>query len=161
MSSTDQKADYTQKLPNRVTQVNDVQDDIEDLYEWIGDGENVVGCSIVFLKKYGEISSQFKLLRSDFCLIVATSQKKLLNDCGVRTLCVDRVPWNRDDELSITALFAVDTYGLEHTVAFMVTDRSDTYIYEVFFTKLRKYLEDVEPEVLLTPISQGVGMAYR
>lgn len=144
--------------PNKPTEI---QEEIEDLCEWLQDEDNIIGCTILFQKKYGEASAQFKLLRSDFCLIVATNKRRLLHEHGVRTLCLDRIPWNRSDDLSITALFVVDTCGFEHTVAFMLSDRSDAYIYEVFFTKLRKYLEEAQPEVVLTPVSQSVFSAFR
>lgn len=146
---------------HRIVQANAIHDDAEDLYEWIQDEDNIVGCSALFLKKYGDLTSQFKLLRSDFCVIVATNKRKLLNERGVRTLCVDKIPWHRSEEISITVLFVVDSFGLEHTVAFMFSDRTDTYIYEVFFAKLKKYLEDTQPEMMLTPVSQGIFNAFK
>lgn len=142
-------------------QICDTQDDITDLYEWLQDEDNLSGCSVLFLKKYGEINSQFKLLRSDFCVIVATNKRKVLMERGLRTLCVDTIPWSRSDEFSITVLFAMDNEGMENTIGFMFSDRSDAYIYEVFFTKLKKYFDGAQPEMLLTPVSQGVFTAFK
>lgn len=142
-------------------ETNEAHDDADDLYEWLQDDENILGCTVLFSKKFGESNSQFKLLRSDFCVIVATNKRKILRERGLRSLCVDKIPWHRSDQLSITVLFVVDNFGVEHTVAFMFSDRNDAYIYEVFFTKLKKYLEDTQPEMLLTPVSQGIPIAFK
>lgn len=143
------------------TELNKIQDDADDLHEWLQDDENITGCTVVFSKKYGEINAQFKLLRSDFCIIVATSERNLLKELSLRTLCVDKIPWYRSDELSITVLFVVDNFGVEHTVAFMFSDRNDAYIYELFFTRLKKYLEYAQPDMLLTPINQNIFNAFK
>lgn len=142
-------------------EANETQDDADDLYEWLQDDDNILDCTVLFSKKYDETATQFKLLRSDFCIIVATNKRKLLRERGLRSLCVDKIPWYRSDELSITVLFVVDNYGVEHTVAFMFSDRNDAYIYEVFFTKLKRYLEDAQPEILLTPVSPGIPIAFK
>lgn len=149
------------KVSRKIAEANDLEEDIEDLYEWIQDEDNTTGCAVLFLKNHGELNSQFKLLRSDFCLIVATNNRKFLSERGIRTLCVDQIPWQKSDELCITVLFVVDSFGVEHTVAFMLSDRNDAYIYEVLFTKLKKYLDDAEPEMMLTPISQSVFNAFK
>lgn len=140
---------------------SEIQEDADDLYEWLQDEDNIQGCTVLFTKKYGELNNQYKLLRSDFCVIIATNKKKLLKERGLRTLCLDKIPWHKKDDLSITVLFVVDNFGVEHTMAFMFSDRHDAYIYEVFFTKLKKYFEDAEPEILLTPVSHSVLNAFK
>lgn len=144
---------------------NELEEDVDDIFEWLQDEDNIRGCNVLFSKNYGDLNPEFKLLRSDFCTIVGTDKGNLLKERGLRTLCADKIPWKRSDELPITVLFAVDNFGVEHTVAFMLTDRHDSYIFEVFFTKLKRYLvagdKDSHPEILLTPVSQGVSTAFK
>lgn len=159
-SGPNKKDAQQRKVGPLVIEVNK-DDELEDLYDWIEECEQSGNCNVLLLKKYEEQCSQFKLLRSDFCVIIASTKQNVLHERGVRTLCVDHISCSSEYDFEATILFAIDNFGMQYTLAFMISDRSDTYVYEVFFTKLKKYLENLKPEVFISYVNEATFNAFK
>ncbi|KAJ8909799.1 hypothetical protein NQ315_015319 [Exocentrus adspersus] len=105
---------------------------------WIKQCEQEENNPILFYKKQGVEDNVYGLLAVDFCLVIMTDfQKNMFKKFGDNIVAVDGTHGLNNYNFELTSVLVVDEFGEGIPVAFMFTNRKDTYIYELFFNAIK------------------------
>lgn len=75
----------------------------------------------------------YGLMVVDFCLVIMTDiQKSMFKQFGDNIIAVDGTHGLNNYDFELTSILVVDEFGEGIPVAFMFTNRKDTYIYQFF-----------------------------
>jgi len=106
--------------------------------------EEQKACINNYVLYYKPQGSEDDLLKNeDFCLILMNrSQLLMLKKFGSNIISIDSTHGLNPYDFELTTLMVVDEYGEGFPVALMFSNRKDTLINEVFFSKIKTELND-------------------
>lgn len=111
------------------------EDDCVDL--WVGEQKKSSHNSVLFYKKPGEEMEQFKT--EDCCVIIMNAaQKIVLQNYGSNIIAIDSVHDLKPYYFYLTTLIVLDSHNEGFPAACMFSNRQDTYIFEIFFSMIKK-----------------------
>ena len=96
---------------------------------------------VLYYKPQGREDDLLK--NEDFCLILMNrSQLLMLKKFGSNIISIDSTHGLNQYDFELTTLMIVDEYGEGLLVAVMFSNRKNTFINEVFFSKIKNELDD-------------------
>lgn len=108
---------------------------------------------MLFYKKQGVEDGSYSLQVDDFCLVLMTGfQKSMLDKFGSNIIAVDGTHGLNNYDFELTTVLVVDEFGEGLPVAFMFSNRKDTYIYEVFFSVINLAVGIITAKTFMTDI---------
>ncbi|XP_045464203.1 uncharacterized protein LOC123673658 [Harmonia axyridis] len=120
---------------------------------WVKQSEHDECNPVLFYKKQGVADGVYSLRVSDFCLVIMTSfQKNMLEKFGTNIIALDGTHGLNNYDFELTTILVVDEFGEGILVAFMFTNRKDTYIYEVFFSVIKLAVGVIVTKTFMTDI---------
>ncbi|KAJ8910558.1 hypothetical protein NQ315_008943 [Exocentrus adspersus] len=120
---------------------------------WIKQCEQEENNPILFYKKQGVEDNVYGLLAVDFCLVIMTDfQKNMFKKFGDNIVAVDGTHGLNNYNFELTSVLVVDEFGEGIPVAFMFTNRKDTYIYELFFNAIKLSIGILSAKTFMTDI---------
>lgn len=138
------------------------KEDVFSVDIWIKEVENEENNPVIFYKKQNEISDDNNLLlESDFCLILMNNlQAKMLQKFGSNIVCIDNTHGLNMYDFELTTLMILDEFGEGFPVATMFSNRKDTFINELFFTKIRSKVGIINSQTFMTDITNTYFNAW-
>lgn len=100
---------------------------------WTKQCEQEENNPILLYKKQGIEDNMYGLMVVDFCLVIMTDfQKSMFKQFGDNIIAVDGTHGLNNYAFELTSILVVDEFGEGIPVAFMFTNRRDTYISNFF-----------------------------
>lgn len=96
-------------------------------------------CPVLYYKGQEEDDNETSLKQSDFVLILMTSfQEQQINRFGGDKLCIDGTHGTNAYDIQLYTLMVIDDFSNGCPVAYCFSNRSDEYIFNLFFDKIKK-----------------------
>nr|CAI5830013.1 unnamed protein product [Callosobruchus analis] len=109
---------------------------------------------VVYYKPQGHVCSEFNLEEKDFCIILFTqSQMQVLRTFGGNIVSIDGTHGLNSYNFEMTTIMVIDEFGEGFPVACMYSNRKDTYIYQVFFSKIKEKVGEIKAKVFMSDIA--------
>lgn len=116
---------------------------------------------VKFFKPQGETCREFNLEEKDFCIILITeSQLNILKMFGNNIVSIDGTHGLNSYDFDMVTLMVIDDFGEGFPAACMYTNRKDTYIYEVFFSKIKENTGQITAKVFMSDIALAFYNAW-
>lgn len=111
------------------------EDDGTSVSLWVKEYSGTSGNPVLLFKKQNEWFEGYNFKMKDFCLILMyPNQREMLEKFGSNIVCIDGTYGFNCYDFELTTLLVIDEFGECFPVAFLFSNRKDTYIYEVFFS---------------------------
>ncbi|XP_028137903.2 uncharacterized protein LOC114332316 [Diabrotica virgifera virgifera] len=106
---------------------------------WVQEISGTENNPVKFHKRQNSECTAYNLENNDICLILMSPvQAELLKKFGQNLICVDSTHGLNAYDFEMTTVLVVDEFGNGFPVAFLFSNRKDSYINEVYFTEIRK-----------------------
>ncbi|KAJ8966803.1 hypothetical protein NQ314_003299 [Rhamnusium bicolor] len=116
---------------------------------------------IIFYKCQGEVCPEYNLEEKDFCIILITeSQLSVLKMFANNTISIDGTHGLNSYNFEMITLMVIDEYVEGFPAAHMYTNRKNTYIYEVFFSKIKEKGGEIKANVFMSDIAPAFYNAW-
>ena len=127
---------------------------------WVNEQMNSESHSVVYYKKQGQKDDNFS--ENDFCLIIMNkSQEFMLEEYGNNIIAIDSTHGLNGYDFELTTLMVVDEYGEGFPAACMFCNRQDTFVYKIFFKKLKdKLSHKITPKTFMSDITETFYQAW-
>ncbi|XP_050315270.1 uncharacterized protein LOC126749605 [Anthonomus grandis grandis] len=114
---------------------------------------------VLFYKKQGEDSEDFR--KMDFCLIIMNSfQELMVKKFGNNVIAVDSTHGLNDYDFEMSTLMIIDDFGEGVPVAFMFSNRKDTYVYHVFFKTIMTRIGKINARTFMSDLAESLYKAW-
>ncbi|XP_050314961.1 uncharacterized protein LOC126749334 [Anthonomus grandis grandis] len=114
---------------------------------------------VLFYKKQGEDSEDFR--KMDFCLIIMNSfQELMLKKFGNNVIAVDSTHILNNYDFEMSTVMMIDDFGEGVPVAFMFSNRKDTYVYHVFFKTIMTRVGKINARTFMSDLAESLYKAW-
>ncbi|KAJ8909948.1 hypothetical protein NQ315_004015 [Exocentrus adspersus] len=111
-------------------------DDATSVLLWVKECQASANNPVLFYKPQGTEDRQYNLKSADFCLIIMNDlQCNAIKIFAKKFVFIDGTHGTNPYNFELTTLMVGDDYGEGVAVAFMISNRTDTAIYELFFNQ--------------------------
>ncbi|XP_072400426.1 uncharacterized protein [Diabrotica undecimpunctata] len=116
---------------------------------------------VLFYKAQDEDCKESKLKKQDFCIILMTdAQIELFNNFGGNIITIDGTHGLNGYDFEMTTIMVIDEFGEGLPVAFMYSNRKDSFIYEIFFTKIKEKLSILNTKTFMSDLALSFYNAW-
>jgi hypothetical protein len=116
---------------------------------------------VLFYKRQGDVTETYGLEKHDFCLIVMNkSQKVMFKEFGNNILAVDGTHGLNGYDFELTTLMVIDEFRQGFPVAFMFSNRKDTFVYKLFFQTIKSAVGTVDTRIFMSDMAEEFYNAW-
>lgn len=127
-------------------------DDATSIDLWVEECKNSKENPVLFYKRQGE-ESHF-LQKDDFCLVVMNNfQEIMLKKFGKNIISIDSTHGLNRYDFELTTLMVTDEFNEGFPVAFLFSNRKDTYIFNLFFENIKSKVGVIQPITFMSDIT--------
>ncbi|XP_072399071.1 uncharacterized protein [Diabrotica undecimpunctata] len=121
---------------------------------WIQEMSGTENNPVVFYKPQNSECTAYNLENNDICLILMSPvQAELLKKFGQDLICVDSTHGLNAYDFEMTTVLVIDEFGNGFPVAFLFSNRKDSYINEVYFTEIMKVVGKIQTLCFMSDIT--------
>lgn len=128
---------------------------------WVLEMQRVGDC-IVYYKPQGIVlEDQPQLKKEDFVLIIMTpAQCQVLKRFGSDCICMDGTHGLNNYNFELHTLLIIDEIREGFPCAFLLSNRSDTFIFTLFFNEIRTKTGTISPEIFMSDLAESYFSAW-
>lgn len=114
------------------------EDDKESIRLWVQECQLQQYCPVLLYKNQGDDDPENKLLKEDFVLIIMTEHQQLmLSKFGGDKICTDGTHGTNNYYYQLYTLMVIDEYAKGVAGAFMISNRADQLVFEIYYSAIR------------------------
>lgn len=138
------------------------KEDAVSVSMWVQECKEASFNPVLFFKGQGEELTNCNLNKEDFCLIFMNStQISLLKKFGTKILCIDGTHGLNSYNFELTTIMVLDEYKQGFPVAFLFSNRKDSYIYEIFFQHVKQATGTIDCSIFMSDITNVYYNAWQ
>uniref|UniRef100_A0A6P7FWK9 Uncharacterized protein LOC114334883 n=1 Tax=Diabrotica virgifera virgifera TaxID=50390 RepID=A0A6P7FWK9_DIAVI len=127
------------------------QDDAISVKMWVSEMQANEDNPVVYYKGQNEEDTSTLLKQSDFVLIIMTSfQAEQFSKFGENKICIDGTHGTNAYDIQLYTIMCVDEFGTGCPVAYCFSNRSDEYIFTLFFDKLKEKIGIIKSSIFMS-----------
>lgn len=128
---------------------------------WVIEMQRVGDC-ILFYKPQGIVLKEHPQLKEeDFILIIMTpAQCEILKKFGSDCICIDGTHGLNNYNFELHTLLIIDDIREGFPCAFLISNRSDTYAFSLFFNELKIKTGIITPEIFMSDLAESYFNAW-
>ncbi|KAB0805351.1 hypothetical protein PPYR_02321 [Photinus pyralis] len=129
-------------------------DDAISVALWAKECLNDKNNPILFYKTQGSEDTVYSLDTSDFCLILMNKfQMEAIGRFANKFICIDSTHGTNPYDFELTTLMVSDDFGEGMPVAYMIANRTDTRVCEIFFINIKAAVGHVATNTFMSDIT--------
>lgn len=126
---------------------------------WVLEQQKKEDNPVLFYKQQNEKHENFQ--DEDFCLIVMNKyQKHMLISFGSNVIATDSTHGLNGYDFELTTVMVVDEFGEGFPIAFMFTNRKDTFVHTFFFKRIKEEVGGIETKTFMSDITSVFYSAW-
>ncbi|ENN79700.1 hypothetical protein YQE_03858, partial [Dendroctonus ponderosae] len=146
-----------EKQYNLRTSFENHKNDAISVEGWVQQEQKYPVSSVLYYKTQGRIDLDIPNLNSDdFVLIIMNeAQAEILKKFGSKTLCIDGTHGLNQYGFELITLLVLDDLNQGFSCVFLLTNRTDTFVSQLFFSKIKGRIGDLNAENFMSDMDDS------
>ncbi|XP_072385917.1 uncharacterized protein [Diabrotica undecimpunctata] len=137
------------------------KDDATSVHLWVTECLQTDSCPILFYKQQGILMDNHpEFNNNDFCLFMNVVQKEILIKFGKSVIAIDGTHGLNSYDFELTTVLVKDEFGNGFPTAFLFSNRKDTFIYQLLFSKIHEHVGTIQSNVFMSDITNTFYNAW-